>query len=81
MIFVKVGIVLWVVFFIGRFFVSASISTIEKITLACLGNRFPNINVKHLYCDDCKEEVEELYDFDGVQLCKECLLKKFEKIT
>lgn len=32
----------------------------------CLGNRCPNINVKHLYCDDCKEEVEELYDFEGV---------------
>lgn len=32
----------------------------------CLGNRCPNINVKHLYCDDCKEEVEELYEFDGV---------------
>ena len=30
MIFVKVGIVLWVAFFIGRFFVSSSISTIEK---------------------------------------------------
>lgn len=47
----------------------------------CLGNRCPNINVKHLYCDDCKEEVEELYEFDGVQFCKECLLKQFEKIT
>lgn len=37
MIFVKVGIVLWVAFFIVRFFVSASISTIEKITLAYTG--------------------------------------------
>lgn len=37
MIFVKVGIVLCVAFFIGRFFVSSSISTIEKITLAYNG--------------------------------------------
>lgn len=37
MIFVKVGIVLWVAFFIGRFFVSSSISAIEKITLAYTG--------------------------------------------
>lgn len=37
MIFVKVGIVLWVAFFIVRFFVSSSISTIEKITLAYTG--------------------------------------------
>lgn len=33
MIFVKVGIVLWVAFFIGRFFVSSSISAIEKSLL------------------------------------------------
>ena len=37
MIFVKVGIVLWVAFFIVRFFVSSSISTIEKINLAYTG--------------------------------------------
>lgn len=37
MIFVKVGIVLWVAFFIVRFFVCSSISTIEKITIAYTG--------------------------------------------
>lgn len=37
MIFVKVGIVLWVAFFIVRFFVISSISTIEKITIAYTG--------------------------------------------
>ena len=37
MIFVKVGIVLWVAFFIVRFFVSSSISIIEKITLEYTG--------------------------------------------
>lgn len=37
MIFVKVGIVLWVAFFVVRFFVISSISTIEKITLAYTG--------------------------------------------
>ena len=37
MIFVKVGIVLWVAFFIGRFFVISSISAKEKITLAYTG--------------------------------------------
>jgi hypothetical protein len=37
MIFVKVGIVLWVAFFVVRFFVSSSISTIEKLTLAYTG--------------------------------------------
>lgn len=47
----------------------------------CLGSACPNRHVKHLYCDKCGEDVEELYDFEGAQLCKECLLKKFEKIT
>lgn len=54
-------------------------SAIEKYP--CLCSACPNLNVNHLYCDDCKEEVEELYDFDGVQLCEKCLLRKFEKIT
>lgn len=54
---------------------------VQRKLIQCLGNRCPNINVKHLYCDDCKEEVEELYDFDGVQLCEKCFLRKFEKIT
>lgn len=47
----------------------------------CLGSSCPNRNVKNLYCDECDDDVEELYDFEGVQLRKECLLKKFEKIT
>ena len=37
MIFVKVGIVLWVAFFIVRFFVCSYINTIEKITIAYTG--------------------------------------------
>lgn len=37
MIFVKVGIVLWIAFFIVRFFVTSYISTIEKITIAYTG--------------------------------------------
>lgn len=47
----------------------------------CIGSACTNRHVKHLYCDKCKDDVEELYDFEGVQLCKECILKKFEKIT
>lgn len=47
----------------------------------CSGSTCPNRHVKHLYCDKCGEDVEGLYDFDGVQFCKECLLKQFEKIT
>ena len=38
-------------------------------------------NVKHLYCDKCGDDVEELYLYDSDGLCEECLLQAFEKIT
>ena len=49
--------------------------------LGCLGESCPNRNVKRLYCDDCKEEVETLYVYDGQELCQDCLLNTIEKIT
>lgn len=47
----------------------------------CLGDSCPNINVKHLYCDKCEADVDELYDLYGEQLCTECLFKSLDKIT
>lgn len=47
----------------------------------CMGSACPNINVPHLYCDRCGDDCEELYDLDGEELCKECLLDSFKKIT
>lgn len=38
-------------------------------------------NVKHLYCDKCGDDVEELYLYDSDGLCEECLLQAFDKIT
>ena len=49
--------------------------------MGCLGDGCPNRNVKHLYCDKCGDDVEELYNFLGEELCEECLLKAFDKIT
>ena len=49
--------------------------------MGCMGDSCPNRNVKHLYCDKCGDDVEELYNFLGEELCEECLLKAFEKIT
>lgn len=42
----------------------------------------PNLNVKRYYCDCCGEEFEpdELYDYDGEMLCKDCLVDKFTTI-
>ena len=35
---------------------------------------------QHLYCDRCGADCEELYVFDGEELCEECLLDNFDKI-
>lgn len=47
----------------------------------CMGNSCPNRNVKHLYCDECKNEVEKLYIVGNEELCEECLLKMFDEIN
>lgn len=46
----------------------------------CLGSGCPNRHVKHFICDECEEEVDELYKVDGLQLCEECLLDRFERV-
>ena len=48
--------------------------------LPCLYDSCPYYKVKHLTCDRCSEETEELYEVDGEQLCEDCLLKEFPKI-
>ena len=48
--------------------------------MGCMGSTCPNRNVKHLYCDKCKDDVEKLYKYDGEEICEECLLKEFEVI-
>lgn len=40
----------------------------------CIGN-CPHKKVPHLYCDKCKDEVDELYDVDHMELCELCTLK------
>lgn len=34
-----------------------------------------------LVCDKCKDEFDELYEYDGTHLCEDCLKKEFTKIT
>ena len=43
--------------------------------MGCLGDACPNMNVPVLICDVCKEEVDELYewDFDDDKRCRECM--------
>ena len=40
----------------------------------CIGSACPNIGVKRIYCDECKEEIkseEEVYEV-GCDMCPEC---------
>lgn len=48
--------------------------------LPCLGYRCPNRNVVRYYCDDCKQEVQQLYRYNGVELCLDCIIDTLEKV-
>ena len=50
-----------------------------EIGLPCLGIACPKRNVPHWYCDECGEE-EELYHYDGRELCIECIKNLLEKV-
>lgn len=40
----------------------------------------PYYKVEHFRCDYCKVEDVKLYDFDGDEICEECLLKQFDVV-
>ena len=46
----------------------------------CMGDSCPNLNVPHLECDDCGQEVDDLYEYDDEQICEDCRLKRFTKV-
>lgn len=48
--------------------------------MGCIGDACPNKNVARFYCDVCGEE-EMLYCYDGEELCRDCLLEKFDKVS
>lgn len=52
----------------------------ESSGYPCLGSSCPNKAVKHLICDKCREEVDDLYEYGDKQLCVKCLLLNFTKI-
>ena len=43
--------------------------------LGCLKDACPYKNVKRFYCDKCGYE-ETLYEYDGEELCIECITKR-----
>lgn len=47
--------------------------------LPCMGTSCPNRNVPHYYCDDCGEE-DTLYEFDGEELCINCIKNRLTEV-
>ena len=47
--------------------------------LPCLGKACPNREVEVHYCDKCGEELEDIFEVDGEELCEECLKDMFMK--
>lgn len=49
--------------------------------MGCLGSSCSNRNVEVIYCDKCGEELDSdnVYEFDGEDLCADCLLDMFRK--
>ncbi len=45
----------------------------------CQGSACPLRSVTHYYCDKCKAETK-LYEYDGMELCEECLLEQFDVV-
>lgn len=47
----------------------------------CLGYSCPLRHQKHYYCDNCHDEVRELYyGISGKELCAECALEELEVV-
>lgn len=42
--------------------------------LPCLGSSCPNKNVPQYYCDNCGDEINDVYELNGQELCADCLL-------
>ena len=49
--------------------------------LGCIGNSCPYLNVPRFYCDCCGDEVDDLYYFDGQELCIDCIEHRLERVA
>ena len=48
--------------------------------IGCIYNACPYYKVTRLFCDGCKDEVDDLWYFDNRQLCKDCILNRLDKV-
>lgn len=47
--------------------------------MGCIYEACPYYEVVRYYCDECGSE-EDLYYWDGAQLCIDCILKYLERV-
>lgn len=47
--------------------------------MGCLGTSCKYVNVPHLYCDECGDEDDVLYEYQNMCLCTQCFLEKYER--
>ncbi len=45
----------------------------------CRGSACPLTRVEVYYCDECGEELDEIYDAEGMELCEECLKDMYRR--
>lgn len=48
--------------------------------LPCIYEACPYYKVEHFVCDFCKDEDITLYDYNGYEICADCLIKQFDVI-
>lgn len=49
------------------------------IEMGCIYEACPHYRVVRYYCDKCKEE-DTIYNFNGEQLCFDCILEQLERV-
>lgn len=48
--------------------------------IGCIGNSCPYWSVTRFYCDECDNEEDVLYWWDGQQLCLDCIEARLERV-
>lgn len=48
--------------------------------LPCNFESCPYYRVPHFKCDFCREEDIKLYEYEGYEICEECLVKNFDVV-
>lgn len=48
--------------------------------LPCLYESCPHYKIVVYECDDCGEEVDNLYHYDGQELCIDCIEHRIERV-